>query len=97
MLLPKFTAEASIGNHESYADAKGKYKKYDSSVKIEPAESLEVCESRGCFWIVGTGTYACGYKICDRYENGRLVEYQYWKPGGHLLVDWIDWGPISEQ
>jgi len=100
MSLPKFTAEALIGNHESYTHAKRKYKNYDSSVKIEPAqERVEVCESRGCFPVPGTGHYACGGYVCDTYQNGRLVEYQVFRGSYHVLWNWIQSGgrPTVEQ
>lgn len=70
MLLPKFTAEASIGNHESYADAKGKYKKYDSSVKIEP-QANPLCTGFNCHDFAGYRT--CLQRVCDYFDDhGRL-------------------------
>ena len=93
MSFPKFTAEASIGNHESYVDAKGKYKKYDSSLKIEPAQELyEHCIADGC---VSTpdGKICRGWN-CIRYGFGGSILYTYYQHGWHFIHN--DWGPISE-
>jgi hypothetical protein len=92
MSLPNFTAEASIGSHESYTHAKGKYQNYDSSLIIEPARALcdcdgcvEHCIADGC--ISTSGGRICRGWSCAGCGYGGSVLYQYYQYGWHFLED----------
>jgi hypothetical protein len=84
MSLPKFTAEASLGNCGDYSNVNRRYKIDDNSMRIEPAipprdvYCFQVrCQTRRCTWICDPGETCEGTRdICDLdcyyYANGRI-------------------------